>query len=81
LVLPAQGSESDQPKHRSTPILIAAGGAKFSQAKQVKFTIRLTATGKRMLNNAKSLRLTGMGIYTPAGNLAVTTTTTFRLKR
>jgi len=76
-----KGANLNKPKHRPTPILIAAGNARFSQARQVKFTIRLTTTGKRMLGSAKSIRLTGRGVYTPTGNLATNATTTFTLKR
>ena len=76
-----KGADLNKPKHKPTPILIAAGSARFFGAKQVKLAIRLTVAGKRMLNSASTLRLTGRGIYTPTGNLAITTIRTFTLKR
>jgi trimeric autotransporter adhesin len=76
-----RGANLNKPRHRPAPILIASGSARFSQARQVKLTIRLTQAGKRMLNRTGKLSLTCKGIYTPAGNGAVTTTRSFTLKR
>ena len=76
-----KGAFLTHPKHRPFPILFAGGSARFSAATPVKLKIRLTASGRRMLSSAKSLRLTARGTYTPTGGLAVTTIRTITLTR
>ncbi len=63
------------------PVLIASGSASFSGPGMVKLTIKLTATGKRMLKATKSMKLTAKGTYTPPGNPAVVANKTFTLGR
>ena len=45
--------------------LVATGHADFSKAGPVKVTMKLTATGRRMLEANKSLNLIAKGTYTP----------------
>jgi hypothetical protein len=63
------------------PVIVATGRARFSKPGRVRITIRLTATGGRMLKHARRLRLTAKGTYTPAGRPSVTATRTFTLRR
>ena len=68
-------------KAKVKPVLVAIGKATFSKAGLVKFTIRLTRTGGRMLKPAGSVTLIADGIYVPTSNAAVTATNTFTLRR
>ncbi len=61
-------------------MLVASGRASFSAAGTGKLKVNLTAAGKRLLKNAKTLKLTAKGMFTPSGATAVTATKTFVLK-
>ena len=63
------------------PVLVATGNATFSKAGRTRLTMRLTATGSRMLKAAKRLKLTAKGTYTLPGGARVTARKTFRLSR
>lgn len=65
-------------KHR--PTLVATGKASFAGARRVTLTMKLTASGQRILNARRKLQLTATGTYTASGNLSVTATRTFTLK-
>jgi hypothetical protein len=63
------------------PVIVAAGEASFAKAGVVKLTIKLTASGRRLLNKAKRLELTATATYTPSGAPAVTARRSFTLRR
>jgi hypothetical protein len=65
---------------KAKPILVAAGQMTFSAAGTAKIKVKLTAAGKRLLKQAKSLKLTAKGIFTPTGKAPVVTTKVFVLK-
>ena len=63
------------------PVLVASAQKTFTQAATTNITIKLTATGKRLLQHARRLQLTAKATFTPAGQRAITATKTFTLKR
>jgi hypothetical protein len=63
------------------PVLVATGKARIPNARRVKFTIRLTRTGRRMLKAASSVRIIAHGTYRPTGKPAVRATRKFTLRR
>jgi Carboxypeptidase regulatory-like domain len=68
-------------KTKAKPILVASGQMTFSAAGTAKIKIKLTATGKRLLKNTKSLKLTGKATFTPTGKAPVAVTKAFVLKQ
>ena len=66
---------------RAVPTLIAGGRATFAKARAVKIRLKLTAAGKRLLTNAKQIKLTAKCTFTPAGEPPVVSIKTFVLKR
>jgi hypothetical protein len=74
-------AKAQRGKAKGKPVLVAIGKATFSKAGVVKFTIKLTGTGRRMLKAARSVRLIADGIYRPTSNSAVTATKKFTLRR
>jgi hypothetical protein len=63
------------------PTLVATGKKSFTKAGTVKITIKPTTKGKTLLKNAKKLKLTAKGAYTPKGAKATSATKRFTLKR
>lgn len=63
------------------PVLIATGKASLALNRTVKVTVKLTASGRRMLKAARRLRLTVKGTYTSSGRSTVRVTRTFVLRR
>jgi hypothetical protein len=61
--------------------LVASGHVSFSKAGPVKVTMKLTATGRRMLEANKSLKLIANGTYTPTGRAALVVTKRFTFTR
>jgi hypothetical protein len=66
---------------RGKPVLVAIGKARFAKARRVKFTIKLTRTGRRMLKAARSVRLIARGTYRPTSKPAVSAAKKFTLRR
>jgi hypothetical protein len=62
------------------PILVARVRATITAKGEVKLTIKLTARGRSLLAHSHQLKLTGKGVFTPAGGSPVTVTKTFRLR-
>jgi hypothetical protein len=62
-------------------VLVATGSASFSTASTRAMTIRLTAKGKRLLEHARSMKLTAKGTFSPHDKTAITATKTFTVKR
>ena len=56
------------------PELVASAKVTFHKAGKAKVKINLTARGRRLLKNAKHLRLTAKGSFTPAGERTTTAT-------
>ena len=65
----------------NTHALVASGHAAFSKAGLVKVTMKLTATGRRMLKATRSLKLTAKATYTSADRPAVVVTKRFTVRR
>lgn len=66
---------------KAKPILVASGRASFSTAGTKAVEIKLTAIGRRLLKNGKSVRLTAEGTFTPSGEGPVSVKKVFVLKR
>ena len=76
-----RGANLSTPNRRPTPLLIAAGTAKFLDTTPVKLVIRLSPGSRRMLKHITAIKLTARGIYTRDGFPAVEATKSFTLKR
>ena len=63
------------------PVLVGVGRLRFSAAGTAKIRIRLTVAGKRLLRDARQLRLTARGTFTAPAGKPVTVTRTFLLRR
>jgi len=63
------------------PIVVASGRLVFAAAGSGKLKILLTATGRRLLEHSKTLKLTAKGTFMPAAGASVSTTKGFVLKR
>jgi len=73
-------------KGRPKPVLVATGKRSFSEAGSARLKLRLTVAGRLLLRNAKQLnakqlKLTAEGTFTPTGMGAVSAFRTFVLKR
>jgi NO-binding membrane sensor protein with MHYT domain len=66
---------------KAKPVLVAAGHLTFASAGTATMTLKLTATGGRLLKHAKQLKLIARGTFTPSSKVPITTTRTFILKR
>ncbi|HEX3511836.1 MAG TPA: hypothetical protein VHT27_12145, partial [Solirubrobacteraceae bacterium] len=66
---------------KHAPTLVAMGQVTATTAGTVTFSIRLTATGRKLLRHAKRIQLSDMCTFAPAGVAPVTSTGAFRLKR
>jgi hypothetical protein len=62
------------------PVLVASGRATVTAKGAIKLTLTLTARGKSLLGRSHQLKLTGKGVFTPAGGSPVTVTRTFTLR-
>jgi hypothetical protein len=62
------------------PVLVASGRASVTAKGEVKLTLELTARGKKLLAHNRRLKLTGQGVFTPAGGSSVTATKVFTLR-
>lgn len=67
-------------KSKAKPVLAASGHLTFAAAGKGTIKIQLTSAGKKLLQHAKSLKLTAKGTFTPTGKAATVTTKTFSLK-
>lgn len=65
----------------SRAVVVATGSATFPKARRVKVTVKLTATGKRIVQAGKRLRLTAKGTYAIAGHRPVIAAKSFTLGR
>ena len=59
---------------------MASGQRTFAAAATAKIKVKLTAPGKGLLKNTKSLKLTAKGTFTPTGKTSVVATKVFVLK-
>jgi hypothetical protein len=66
---------------RVKAILLASGRASFAGAASTSLEIKLTHAGRRLLADAKRLKVTAEDTFTPTGGVAVSATSTFLLKR
>lgn len=66
---------------RVKPVLVAAGRKRFSAETTAKFTVKLTAVGRRILKSAKRLRLTVKGTYISSSSSTVSAKRTLTLRR
>jgi hypothetical protein len=62
------------------PVLVASARATFTTKGEVKLTLKLTARGKSLLRHARQVKLTGRGVFTPAGGSPITVTKPFTLR-
>ncbi|HEY2053841.1 MAG TPA: putative Ig domain-containing protein [Solirubrobacterales bacterium] len=62
-------------------VLVAAGQIGFAQQGTRRLTIKLTASGKRLLAHARRFRLTAVGTFQPPGDNSITVTTGFTLRK
>jgi hypothetical protein len=69
------------PNRKPRPVLLASGTVRFSRAGPVTLSIKLTTAGRAMLREAKALKLTAKGAYTPIGGQATTATRNIILRR
>jgi hypothetical protein len=63
------------------PILVASGKHSFAKAGKATIKLKLTASARKLLRKAKSLKFTGKGTFTRSGQARVTATKTFTLRR
>jgi hypothetical protein len=63
------------------PVLVAGGKATFARTGMMKITIKLTASGERLLKHANRITLTAQATFTPATAPAIVATRTFTLTR
>ena len=68
-------------KTKVEPILVASGQITFPAAGTTTIKIKPTAAGRRLLKNAKSLKLVAKGTFTPTGKAPVIATKAFVLNR
>jgi hypothetical protein len=68
-------------KSTHKPLLIAAGGATFSEAGSATVQVRLTSAGRRLLKHTKKLRLIAKGAFTPVAQTPVVVLRQFALRR
>jgi alpha-tubulin suppressor-like RCC1 family protein len=66
---------------RNQPILFARGRASFANAGTKRITLKLTATGRRLVRQRRRLAIVAKGSFTPRGKRAVTATKGFALAR
>ena len=66
---------------KAKPILIASGKLTFTAAGMAKMKLALTAAGKHILKNAKRVKVTAKGTFTPTGMTPINATRSFVLKR
>jgi hypothetical protein len=76
-----RGAHLASGKAKPQAVLVAVGKATFSRAGTSKVMIKLSVRGTRLLKQAKRLRLTALGTFTPATRHAVTATKRFTLLR
>jgi hypothetical protein len=67
-------------KSKAKPILVAAGQLDFSTAGTKTVKLRLTTAGKRLLRNAKRLKLIARGSFRPSGKSPIIVTRSFVLR-
>jgi hypothetical protein len=53
------------------PMLLASGQMTFSGAGTAKVRVKLTSAGKRLLEQARRLKLEAKGVFTPKGGMAI----------
>ncbi len=63
------------------PLLVASGRLTLPAAGAATIEVKLTAQGKRLLKQAKQLKLTAKGTFSPIGMVPITVTRTFLFKR
>jgi hypothetical protein len=68
-------------KTQAKPLLVAVGRATFKAAGTVSVTIKLTASGRKLLGHAHKLALEAKGTFTPKGAASVSATRAFVLER
>ncbi len=73
--------KSTHARKHAKPLLIATGKAIFAAAGTKHIIIKLTRKGTQLIKNAKSIKLTAKGTFTPTGKPAVTALRTFTLRR
>ena len=76
-----KGAKLNKPDRKPRPVLIAIATRKFSKERIVELAIKLTNTGKQILERSTSLKLTVKGSYTPIGHSTVTATKRVALQR
>jgi hypothetical protein len=62
------------------PVLVASASVVFHNAVKATIKVSLTGKGRKLLKNAKRVKLTAKATFTPAGGTPTTTTTTITLK-
>ena len=68
-------------KAKAKPVLVATGKQTFSAAGAATVKIKLTSAGRKLLKNAKRIKLTAKCTFTQTGKRPVVTMKTFVLKR
>ena len=76
-----KGGKLTKPERKPRPVLIATAHRKFAKEGIVELAIKLTNTGKQILERSTSLKLTVEGSYTPIGQSTVTATRSVALQR
>jgi hypothetical protein len=62
-------------------VLVASGRVTVTVKGEVKLTLKLTARGRSLLAHDRQLKLTGQGVFTPAGGSPVSVTKAFTLRQ
>ena len=63
------------------PVLVASANVVVHKAGKATIKVSLTGKGRKLLKNAKRVKLTVTATFTPAGGTATSTTKTITLKR
>jgi hypothetical protein len=68
-------------KTKPLPVLVASGSLTFRASGTATIKLHLTGEARRLLKDAKRIRLTATCAFKPAGQTAVKTSVGFELKR
>ena len=68
-------------KVKAKPVLVASGQASFAGAGTSKIKVRLTAAGKKLLKDAKRVKLEAKGVFVPTAGAVVTANRSAVVKR
>jgi hypothetical protein len=63
------------------PILVATGKRSYSKAGKATINVKLSASARKLLKKAKTLKITGKATLTRSGKAKVTATKVFTLRK